>query len=114
MRKEMFVKSVVTMIIACSLILPISTAFADQATAPGQQKKEAGDGSAKDLAPSHEKDSADKATEPKGGAKAKSHKEKAHTDKAAHAKAEPKSKTKEKTHSKAKAKEGEKTKAKAE
>ena len=44
-------KWLVTLIIACSLIVPVGTLLADQSTAPGQQKKAAGDGSAKEYAP---------------------------------------------------------------
>jgi hypothetical protein len=48
----------VSVLIACSLLLPFGTSLADQSTAPGQQKKAAGEGSAKEYAPGQDKDSA--------------------------------------------------------
>jgi hypothetical protein len=43
--------SLVSLLVALALTLPFGSALADQETAPGQVKKEAGDQSAKDYAP---------------------------------------------------------------
>jgi hypothetical protein len=88
-------KWIVTLLIACSVMLPFRSVLADETTAPGQQKKEAGDGSAKEYAPGQDKDSAAGAKE-KHHAKAteqKKHHTKATEEKKHHAKA-----TKEKQH----------------
>lgn len=50
-------KWLITLLVSCSLALPFGSAFADQTTAPGQEKKEDGAQSAKDYAPGHEDDS---------------------------------------------------------
>jgi hypothetical protein len=65
-------KWILSVLIACSLLLPFSTALADQTTAPGQQKKESGDGSAKEYAPGQDKNSEaeEKAKPEKGKASA--------------------------------------------
>ncbi len=71
-----------SLILVGSLIVPFGASRADQTTAPGQQKKEAGDGSAKEYAPGQEHDSESGGKESKEGrAKAKSGKEKAKPDK---------------------------------
>jgi hypothetical protein len=78
-------KWLVTLIIACSLIVPFGTLLADQSTAPGQQKKAAGDGSAKEYAPGQEgsSDSESEAKESKKSqAKAKAGKAKADSEEA--------------------------------
>jgi hypothetical protein len=61
--EEFPMKSLVTALIACSLLLPFGTALADETTAPGQVKKEAGDQSAKEYAPGQQKASEAGATE---------------------------------------------------
>ena len=64
-------RMILALLVMCSLVFA-STASADQSTAPGQQKKAAGDGSAKEYAPGQQK-----AEEAEAEAKAKKKTEKA-------------------------------------
>ena len=47
-------RMILALLVMCSLVFA-SSASADQSTAPGQQKKAAGDGSAKEYAPGQQK-----------------------------------------------------------
>lgn len=48
-------RSITAILVTASLVLATGTAWADQTTAPGQQKKAAGDGSAKEYAPGQQR-----------------------------------------------------------